>query len=610
MASRISGITIEIGGDTTNLQKSLKGVDSQLAKTQKSLKDVNSLLKLDPTNTELLRQKQGLLRDAVSQTTEKLDKLKEAQAAMDASGVDKNSAEYRALQREIAATETDLKNATKAANNFYPSLEKVQAAAKKASEGLKSAAEKTRALSTAAAGMLTALAGMGVKALNTADDLLTMSQQTGLSTDELQKFAYASDRVDVSVEAITGALKKMKGNMTGQADAWKRIGVATTNADGSMRDATEVFYEALEGLAAIENETERDQVAMDLFGKSADELAGIIDDGGAALKAFGEEAEETGAIMDGETLESLGAMKDKFDEIKQQGIATLLQTGAKALQALTPIIEKVTLAIAKVLDWISSLSPETLKVIVIVLAAVAALSPLLSLVSGLAAAIGFLASPIGLIILAITALIAIGVLLYKNWDTIKQKAEQLKQKVATVWENIKTKINTVVATVNAKIESFKAKIETLKSKFESLKTKVTQVWESIKTKLQSAITLPHIPLPHFSVDPPGWKIGDLLKGTVPKLSISWYRKAYDNPMMFTSPTVMATPNGLKGFGDGHGAEIVLGLDKLRELVGSQNQNVNVTVVLEGDARNLFKVVKNTNTVRTRATSYNALAVGG
>lgn len=610
MASRISGITIEIGGDTTNLQKALKGVDSALAKTQKSLKDVNNLLKLDPTNTDLLRQKQQLLRDVVDQTSERLKKLKEAQAAMDASGVDKSSAEYQALQREIVDTEGALKKATKEANSFHPALARVQAAAKKASEGLKAAAAKTKAFSAAAAGALTAIGGMGVKALNTADDLLTMSQQTGLSTDELQKFAYASDRVDVSVESITGALKKMKGNMDGQADAWERIGVATTNADGSMRDATDVFYDALKGLAAIENETERDQVAMDLFGKSADELAGIIDDGGAALKAFGEEAEQTGAIMDGETLESLGAMKDEFDRIKAQGMATLIQTGAKALQALTPVIEKVVTAISKVLEWISTLSPETLKVIMIILAAVAALSPLLSLLSGLAGAIGLLASPIGIAVAAIAALIAIGVALYKNWDKIKAKVAELKASVAAAWENMKSKISSAIETIKGKIDGFKQKIDSVKEKFESLKSKVSEVWESIKTKLQSAIQLPHIPLPHFSVQPPGWKIGDLLKGTIPSLSIEWYRKAYDNPMMFTSPTVMATPYGMKGFGDGHGAEIVLGLDKLRELVGSQNQNVTVQVVLQGDARQLFRVVKDTNTVRTKATNYNALAVGG
>lgn len=99
MSDRIKGITIEIGGNTTELSKSLKGVNSQIKNTQAQLKDVEKLLKFDPKNTELLRQKQKLLADAVNETKEKLKQLKDAQAQMDASGVDKNSAQYQALQR-------------------------------------------------------------------------------------------------------------------------------------------------------------------------------------------------------------------------------------------------------------------------------------------------------------------------------------------------------------------------------------------------------------------------------------------------------------------------------------------------------------------------------
>ena len=111
MANRIKGITIDIAGNTTQLTDSLKKVDSSLKKTQDNLKDVNKLLKLDPKNTELLKQKQDLLADAVKNTDKRLKELKTAQEQMDANGVAKNSEQYKALQREIAATEQDLKKA-------------------------------------------------------------------------------------------------------------------------------------------------------------------------------------------------------------------------------------------------------------------------------------------------------------------------------------------------------------------------------------------------------------------------------------------------------------------------------------------------------------------
>ena len=105
MAGRIAGITIEIGGDTSNLQKSLKGVDSQLKTTQANLKDINKLLKLDPANTELLKQKQKELKEAISLTKDRLQQLKDAQ-----SNVAKGTPEWDKLQREIIETENALES--------------------------------------------------------------------------------------------------------------------------------------------------------------------------------------------------------------------------------------------------------------------------------------------------------------------------------------------------------------------------------------------------------------------------------------------------------------------------------------------------------------------
>lgn len=111
MANRIKGITVEIGGDTTKLQTALKGVNGQIKNTQSALKDVERLLKLDPTNTNLLAQKQKLLTQAIGETKEKLTTLKTAaqQANEQLQKGEISQEQYDALQREIAATEAELK---------------------------------------------------------------------------------------------------------------------------------------------------------------------------------------------------------------------------------------------------------------------------------------------------------------------------------------------------------------------------------------------------------------------------------------------------------------------------------------------------------------------
>ena len=126
MANRIKGITVEIGGDTTKLSKALEGVNKDIKGTQTQLKDVQKLLKLDPTNTELLSQKHKLLADAVSATKEKLEVLKTAaeQANTALANGEISQQQYDALQREIIETENELKRLTTEANNSHTALER------------------------------------------------------------------------------------------------------------------------------------------------------------------------------------------------------------------------------------------------------------------------------------------------------------------------------------------------------------------------------------------------------------------------------------------------------------------------------------------------------
>lgn len=471
----IKGITIAIGGDASGLNKALESVNTEVNETQKNLKEINKALKLDPTNTELLEQKQKALAKAVEATTEKLGKLKEIQkeAAQALADGKISQAQYDALTREITFTEAALKKATKAQQEFNATAAQLDVVAGKA----EAVADKTKGISLAAAGALTAIGGLAINAAATADELNTMAIQTGLSTEELQKMQYAAERVDVSTETIAGSMSKLKRAITSNskdtAAAFDKIGVSVRDASGQYKSADEVFYASLEGLSRIKNETERDALAMQLFGRSADELATIIDDGGAALKAYGQEAEDLGLILDQQTLDGLNAVNDEIDRLKATAAAELLKTGASALQALTPVIEGVISALSKVLEVIGNLSPTTIGIIAGVLAIVAAISPVAGIIGTISSAISTLltfmpaieaafaavtafaaANPIVLIAAAVVALVA---LIVANWDKIKAIIEKVRDKVVEIFDKIKDavkdKVNAILGFINSAIEA-------------------------------------------------------------------------------------------------------------------------------------------------------------
>ena len=579
MAGRIQGITIEIDGNTTKLQQSLKGVDSQLKTTKNTLKDVDRLLKLDPKNTELLTQKQKNLEQAISGTKQRLNELKSAQ-----DGVQKGTAEWDALQREIIATEQDLDKLKSQYRDFgnvaSQQLKAAGQSMKDYGSKLEAVGKKFNALSGAATGALTAMGGMAYKAMQTGDEINTLSQQTGLSTFEIQKMQYAADLVDVSFNDITGALKKLKSKMDPTNKTFQQLGVYVTDAYGNLRDADDVFYDTIKALSQIENETERDQIAMELFGKSADSLAGIIDDGGAALQEYGQQALDLGLILKTEDIDALNATNDTVTAIKGEMQGTLIQLGSTITKTLAPVIEKIIPVLQQVTEKIRNLTPQQTETIMKILGIVAAIGPAITIGGKVISMLGTITTAIGAVVgvlggpltLIIGAVIAVGVLLYKNWDTIKEKAIQMKDAVVATWENLKSTISGIIDNVKGKIDSFK-------QKFEDLKNKVVGIIDTIKEKFSFNWELPKLKLPHINVSyREAGALGQFFGITqIPHLSVDWYKKAYNNPVMFTSPTVMATPGGYKGFGDGNGAEIVLGLDKLRELVGSQASGVVINV---------------------------------
>lgn len=167
-----------------------------------------------------------------------------------------------------------------------------------------------------------------------ADNIITLSMQTGQSTQQLQEFAYASELIDVSVDTLQGSLTKLTNNMqdtmngTGNAKAsFDKLGVSVINAvDGSMRSANDVFYETIDALGQVKNETERDAMAMDIFGRSAQDLNPLIIQGSKTLKAYADEAHNVGYVLDDEALSALGAVDDAYQRLQktQEGVKNQL----------------------------------------------------------------------------------------------------------------------------------------------------------------------------------------------------------------------------------------------------------------------------------------------
>ena len=628
---RIKGITLEINGDTTGLQQALKGVDSSLKNTQSQLRDVNKLLKMDPHNTELLRQKQELLAKAAEDTKEKLKTEQEALKQLQAEGsTDPKAIEQQnALKREIIATEQELKN-------YQSQIKLLPVELQKVADVSGQVAEKTRGLSTAAAAVGAAMLGNAYNAAKSADDLNTLSKQTGFTVEELQKMQYASDLVDVSMDTMTGSVKKLTKNMSSGSEVFETLGVAIYDQNGEMRDATDVWYDSIAALSKIQNETERDAVSMELFGKSAMDMAGIVDDGGAALKAAGDEAEDLGLILSGDTINAANQFNDQMDKLKARTSAAFMEAGAALAEELVPALEKAVEAITKVLQWFSDLDGSTQAFILTVAGLVAAISPvagIISAVAGAAAALNVAMLPmiatVGGIVVGIGLLVAAGVALYKNWDTVVAAAKKLwsniqttfnniKNTVTNVFNNIKTTISNVMnaavsvvsSTVN-KIKGFfnfslsipaiatgaldvarsavSGAVNAIKSFFnfswslpsvatgavDGLYGIVSGIVSRIRGLFNFSWSLPTLKVPHVRVNggKAPWGIGGM--GTPPSFDVQWYKKAYDNGVLFTSPTVIPTAGGLKGFGDGNGGELVIGVNRLKELIGAGSPTINV-----------------------------------
>ena len=527
--TKIRGITIEISADTNPLIQDFKKVSGSLKDTEKYLGDINKLLKFNPQDINLLNEKQKALAEAVSLTTNKLSDLRKVYDTLPKGENGELTEEQKKLQQEINVTQGTLEKYKKQVREVTAELDTMGKETDEVEKETKERGEETKTFGAllkanltrdAIKGLATGIVNLGKQMFEMgketrayADNVMRLSTQYGLTTDKIQEFQYMSELTDTSLETITGSMTKLTKNMQtatkGTGDAYARfekLGVSVTDTEGNLRSTDEVFAEAISRLGNVENATERDALAMNIFGKSAMDLNPLIAVGREGLADYRAEAHEMGYVLDTDTLESLGAVDDAMQRANKRIDAVKNQIG----RYLAPIVAEITEAFA---EWRMSV----------------------------------------------------------DWQQVGQV--------------IKTTMEIIGKAIKGLIDIFKTVIDVGK-----------KVADTLKDIFTGNFKFPHIPLPHFYISPRGWKISDLLTGTIPSLGIDWYAKAMDKGIVLDGATIFGmNANGQLMGGGEKGREIIIGEKSLMNAIrnaSGHTWNVNIVVNESANAKATASEVMN------------------
>lgn len=511
MADRIKGITIEIGGDTTGLSKALSGVNKEIKDTQTQLKDVNRLLKMDPGNTELLRQKYDLLNKSIDSTEKKLDTLKQAEKQVqDQFKRGKVSeSQYNALKREVIATESNLKNLKSEAQKTDNAIrgidekpvEEVASAADKAETSLKDAGKEASNFGdylkagAIVEGSKAIISGMK----DIADESREYMKIMGSLEISSQAAGYTAEQTASSYKTLYGVLGDDQTAATTTANL-QALGLSQSQLDQIINGtigawATYGDSIPIDSLSEAINETVKTGNVTGTFADVLNWAGTSEDEFNAKLQAANSESERANLVLQELANQGLMTAGQAWQENNEalfennQANADLQEQLSELGETVMPIITAVTQGIANILSWFNNLSPEVQNFIGIVLGVVAAISVISGIIQGITtaqAALNLVMSmnPIMLIVTAIAALVAAFIYLWNNCEEFRDfwinLWETIKSAFTAVWDAI---VNFFTVTIpdawNSVVDFFWQGYYTWQSIWQSIGDFFSGIWDGI-----------------------------------------------------------------------------------------------------------------------------------
>lgn len=368
------GLKIGLEGEK-EFKASLAQINQSFKVLGSEMKLVDSQFDKNDTSVQALTARNGVLEKSIESQKAKIDVLRSAlNNAADSFGEnDKRTQNWQIqlnnAQAELNKMEKELKENKSALESTGDEMDKTKKSADKMGDEIEDAGEQAddssskmealgsvcKAASVAMAAAFAAVTAAAVAAGKAlvdmtkegaayADSVLTQSTVTGISTEKLQEYMYAAELVDVSVETLTGSMKKninaMKKAQEGSStyvEAYEKLGVEVMNADGTLRDSEEVYWEIIEALGKVENETERDALAMALLGKSATDLNPLIEAGSEKMEELADKAHEAGYVMSDEMLSAYGKLDDQLQYLSVGTTAMKNALGTILLPILTDL---------------------------------------------------------------------------------------------------------------------------------------------------------------------------------------------------------------------------------------------------------------------------------